>query len=113
MSSTPFRVFGIVWRTPRDDLPSEAIIEVPNYLTDLGYEDFEEDDELNAEDDQDDEDDGDDEDDEDDENYAPTAKAEAAFDAEWDAEVRALLEKHYGVPVDSFEGFEPAVTAER
>ena len=47
------------------------------------------------------------------ENYAPTAKAEAAFDAEWDAEVRALLEKHYGVPVDSFEGFEPAVTAER
>lgn len=106
MSTTPFRVRGIVWTAPDPSLPEEALVDVPNWLTDLGEEDFEPDDLAEGENSHDHED-GDDDDDDDDE-YEPSDEASAAFEAEWQVAMQELLEQKFGVAVASFAGFGPA-----
>jgi len=117
MSSTLFIIENIIWPVDRADLPDTASIWIPGYLTNLGHEDFEPDgtfDHLNDDDD-DDDDDGvasklKDEMAEDFwDTYEPSDQACEAFDAEWDREVRLLLEKQFsGQPV-SYGHFSPSL----
>lgn len=106
MSTTPFRVRGIVWATADARLPNETIIDVPNWLTDLGFEDFEADLPERAQND-----DGDDHH-VDDDDYEPSDEAVAAFDAEWQAGFKELLEEKFAAPVVSFAGFHPERSSE-
>lgn len=95
-TTTSFRIYDIEWRNPRDELPSEVCLELPDCLVNLGYEDFEPDDVVDnfTDDDWDD--------------YEPSSQAEAAFDAEWDRVITELLEASFNAPVASIGGFEPA-----
>ena len=94
MSTTAFRVCGNVWATSDESLPNEAVVEVPSWLTDIGFEDFEPDREEDVEDD--------------DDEYEPSEGAIAEFEAAWGADVRELLEQKFGVAVASFAEFGPA-----
>jgi hypothetical protein len=93
---TMFLVKDIIWPAGRPDLPSEAEIGIPGYLTELGHEDFE----PNA---STDDDDGDDDDD-----YEPSDEACDAFDAEWEREVFLILTKQFGVTPISYGTYGPS-----
>jgi hypothetical protein len=124
MSVCQYDVTGIIWAKENSNLPSYALVRVRNYLTNLGYEDFEPEgtfDHLDALDDEDEEDEengemdapdansdtgGNPDDDEEDEldpveefwmSYEPSDEAMKAFDAEWDAEIIRLLTTKFGV----------------
>ncbi len=99
----PFLVHGIVWAEPNPGLPSEATVMLSNHLVLSGVEDYEPEGALDHLDDL--------EEDEVEEfwdDYEPSDAAAAAWDLEWDREIKAALEALHGHPVLSFAGYKPA-----
>ena len=95
MSTTPFRVFGIEWEALTDAPPSEVIVNLPDWLVSLGYEDFEAEgttDNFN---------------DEDWDEYEPSDEAHDALCAEWKEVILSILLSTYKINARAFQGYSP------
>jgi hypothetical protein len=96
--TTRFYISGIVWRAPSKDLPAEAYVDVPGWLTDDGFEDFK----CRAHDAGDD-----DTDDEFGDSNKPRLVAVRRFKEQWDLVMRGLLAEKFGDLALSIKDFGP------